>query len=131
MIESIVAGGWRFPFRLIKRDKYDFSTSLETLMKPLVFFFFQHFQSTICCEQELRGELSWSHQTHTQPRFGLHRKKIRLPLLSLKCWLQGPQGSKYSDSLAKMTLYLHIILLLYAILLYTLLYLLMCVRVCI
>ena len=46
---------------------------------------------------------------------------------------QGPQGSKSSRSLAKMTLHLHITLLLYAILLYTLLYLLMsvCVGVCV
>lgn len=40
MIESIVAGGWRLPFHLIKRGKYDFNTSLETLMKPLAFIFF-------------------------------------------------------------------------------------------
>lgn len=65
----------------------------------------------------------WSHQTHTQPRFRLHRKKIRLPLVSLECWLQGPQGSKSSGSLAKMTLCLHIT---HAILLYTLLCVCMC-----
>jgi len=55
MIESIVAGSWRFPLHLIKRDKYIFNTRLETPTKPIVYIFFQYFQIILCDTQEPRG----------------------------------------------------------------------------
>jgi len=69
-------GALRFPFHLIKRDKYDFNASLETPTKPLLYIFFSISRSFSVTHRNLEEENCVESLTHTQQRIHLHNKEI-------------------------------------------------------